>query len=277
MARQFNATLTLGALRKRLEPAPTPEPGKKRLMKGAPPVRVLPVATEADSRLISDWLTQLHKLKGVPFNYLVPDIAMLPAESLRFFQVDKAWIDALLDGAFSLGAAGVAPAATQQARQAFSNDAQRRQRLSGFLLRSTLIDNWPGLEVEGFDSQEGPEALRIVRMERVAPGVLLCIFAGVVTQVCFATPGESAHLGVSEIDNDSVRQRLRALKDQAIGTFTSHSAEVAFRHGGRRVIPLAALAANMAQVCGTPLTSASFALQMLGSVDRVIFQWVTHE
>lgn len=316
MARQLSATLTLDALRKRLEPPPPQEPGKKRLMKSGPPIaaRKIDVTVDAaDSQLIRDWLTQLHRLKGVPFNYLVADIAMLPAESLRFFQVDKPWIDAMLDGAFSLGAAGVAPAATQQARQMFSDQAQEQARtsgarqamreeqyshvaasdtqgntkgnasdtsvrksLSGFLLRSTLLNSWPGLEVQGFDSLQSDKALAIVRMERVAPGVLMCLFAGLVKKVCFTTPGEAVHFGVAEAGNDIVRKHLRRLESdnpKDIGTFTGASAEVGFRPGGRRVMPLAGLAANMARSVGKPLTAASFALQMVESVDKVTFRW----
>ena len=51
-----------------------------------------------------DWLTRLGLLEGVPFNYLVPDEAMLPPESLRFFYLDPNWTSALLDGAMSIGA-----------------------------------------------------------------------------------------------------------------------------------------------------------------------------
>jgi hypothetical protein len=52
---------------------------------------------------IAAWLGRLHTLSGVPFRYLVPDEAMLPPESIRFFRLDSAWMEALLDGAFSLG------------------------------------------------------------------------------------------------------------------------------------------------------------------------------
>jgi hypothetical protein len=42
-------------------------------------------------------------LHGVPFNYLVPDEGMPSPESIRFFYLDMNWVDALLDGAFSIG------------------------------------------------------------------------------------------------------------------------------------------------------------------------------
>src|SRR5262245_19805440 len=53
--------------------------------------------------LLSRWLGRLRLLKGVPFNYLIPDEGMLPPESIRFFYLDMNWVDALLDGAFSIG------------------------------------------------------------------------------------------------------------------------------------------------------------------------------
>ena len=36
-----------------------------------------------------DWFEQLARLRGVPFNYLVPDEGLLPPASIRFFCVDQ--------------------------------------------------------------------------------------------------------------------------------------------------------------------------------------------
>ncbi|HTF04001.1 MAG TPA: hypothetical protein VK826_08245, partial [Bacteroidia bacterium] len=52
---------------------------------------------------LTDWLSRLALLYGVPFNYLVPDEGMLPPESIRFFYLDINWVEALVDGAFSIG------------------------------------------------------------------------------------------------------------------------------------------------------------------------------
>jgi hypothetical protein len=53
--------------------------------------------------LIVRKLTQLKLLQGVPFHYLVPHPEMLPEESIKFFYLDPNWVNALLDGAFSIG------------------------------------------------------------------------------------------------------------------------------------------------------------------------------
>ena len=49
------------------------------------------------------WLSRLRLLEGVPFPYIVPSEGMLPNESIRFFHVDRNWLDALVDGALSVG------------------------------------------------------------------------------------------------------------------------------------------------------------------------------
>lgn len=305
MARQFSTRLTREALRAHLQDAAQPALEQAQ---GTANATFAPPASGDDGALIRNWLTELHLLKGVPFNYLVADMAMLPAESLRFFQVDNGWLDALLDGAFSLGAAGVAPAAAAQARQAFHGDAvflarsgavrqamraeQRsrvlgdtpaanaparpRQHLSGFLLRSALVSGWPGLEVEGYADAGGTQALSIVRMEQVAPALLLCLFDGVVAQVRFKAPGEAVHFGVSVDEQGRLSKTLRRLTaadGQAVGSYTDAWVDVGFRDPDRRVIDLAALAASMGQRGGQPLTAASFALDMVEGVEVVSFEW----
>ncbi|MGH1354858.1 MAG: hypothetical protein ACRBBS_07255 [Thalassovita sp.] len=52
---------------------------------------------------LATWLSNLENLVGVPFNYLVPENAMLPPESIRQFHVDPNWVNALVDGAMSIG------------------------------------------------------------------------------------------------------------------------------------------------------------------------------
>ena len=49
------------------------------------------------------FLARLRLLHGVPFSYLVPDAELLPLESIRFFYIDRAWTDALVQGALSVG------------------------------------------------------------------------------------------------------------------------------------------------------------------------------
>ncbi len=99
---------------------------------------------------LNAFLSQLQLLINVPVNYLIPDIKMLPPESMRFFYYDQNWIDALLDGAYSIGrspsqdsdapdgGAGANPAfyKTDEATQEWLN--HRIGKLSGEKLKTRL-------------------------------------------------------------------------------------------------------------------------------------------
>lgn len=307
MARQFRPSLTLAEMQKRLASAPPAlfEAADNELFvaRALPAEQdaqlpelpaVLADGQDADAQLIRDWLTQLQMLKGVPFNYLVADMAMLPGESLRFFQVDKGWLNALLDGAFSIGAAGADSSSAQdactalrcQAETAVSGCQDRRAMaaggadcpeetaasgagLSGFLLRSNLISAWPGLEVQGFVADD---ALSIVRMELLGPGLLLCLFNGVLTRVRFKLPAEAAHFGVGVGADGGYQKTLRSLAEP-VGAATEQVSRFDLRPGGRRVVRLDNLAQDMAGKLGGSLTAAGFALQMVEGAQAVEFQW----
>ena len=66
---------------------------------------------------LATWFRDIELLKGVPFNYLVPDEGLLPKESIRFFWVDAYWVDCLQDGAFSIGRVTAADQTIQYLRQ----------------------------------------------------------------------------------------------------------------------------------------------------------------
>jgi hypothetical protein len=179
---------------------------------------------------VSAWLADLQALVGVPFAYLVPDSRMLPAESIRFFAVDPNWTAALVDGALSIAATtapaaaaiealrpGVLTAARQAAASRRRGPAAPRSAApadepaapadepaagvgptySGFLLRSAAVADWPGMQVNGYaDPQAATPALPIVRLERLAPTILLALFAGTIQRVDLTEPGQHLYFGV---------------------------------------------------------------------------------
>lgn len=96
---------------------------------------------------VRTWFKNLALLKGLPFNYLVPDERMLPTESIRFFQVDNSWVECLLDGAFSIGRV----LSKEHNRDSdLSKHLPGEKKMSGFLLRSDVVSGWPGLLVDGY-------------------------------------------------------------------------------------------------------------------------------
>ena len=66
-------------------------------------------------RELRRFMARLRLLHGVPFNYLVPDAQLLPIETIRFFYIDRAWTDALVQGALSIGTVSSADRAQLEA------------------------------------------------------------------------------------------------------------------------------------------------------------------
>lgn len=142
---------------------------------------------------VSSWIARLVLLYGVPFNYLIPEEEMLPEESLRFFFLDPIWMQCLVQGACSVGSNGygdriidaamnewVQPNQPDQNTQpglannkaAGVRDQLRKQYeavqmpavdttldwpLTGFLLRSAVVEGWRGLEVMAYRKLTDPE------------------------------------------------------------------------------------------------------------------------
>lgn len=204
---------------------------------------------------LSDWLGRLRLLKGVPFNYLVPDERMLPPESIRFFYLDRNWIDALLDGAFSIGRnltttenaptnnldAAVMPAVEQHVRSRVTNMRARAlgtpepvatlQVVSGFLLRSSIVSAYRGIGTNVFPLGGTPEdqniqLLPILRFEPLGPSsdTLLCLVDGDAHRVDVHEAPEHLHYGIDRYDYDAATKKVSALK--VVRTFTKSGSQV---------------------------------------------------
>lgn len=180
---------------------------------------------DADSPLayVVNWLARLCLLYYVPFVNLVPDARMLPRESLRLFSVDPNYLDALASGALSAGVqssrdtqlqALVGPAVLAQVGDALRGVRYELEgvapplsdtgttpgtppsaTMTGLLLRSTLVSGWPGLEVRAYQTQDQSQPLKLARMDRLAPDVLLCLFPVAPARVEISEPKEGLAFG----------------------------------------------------------------------------------
>ena len=141
---------------------------------------------------VASFLVQLRLAHNVPFSYLVPDQALLPSESVRFFMVNEGWFDAAMSGALAVGTANTRdtehvarslPAVRTAVRAAVPLAAGLRRGtvtrralaltvnaaittpnappdpggpapVSGMLLRSSLVSGWPGLAVRAFTTAD---------------------------------------------------------------------------------------------------------------------------
>jgi hypothetical protein len=221
-------------------------------------------------KTVNAWFDNLNWLRGVPFNYLVPDERMLPVESIRFFWLDPVWIDCLLDGAFSIGRVTTADHALDQSFA--DRPGQAGYQITGFLLRSDVVSGWPGLLVDGYDADNNH--LDSGRMERLSPNVLICLFRGVVSRVVLSQKPETLHFGL----DGAAPGFFKKLRDpaehyQESETKIIKSDEVLWRLEDQRTLKIAALANLIkSRLSVDPFTAAQFALQMTEATTGVEFQ-----
>ncbi len=209
---------------------------------------------------ISSWFRDLSLLKGVPFSYLVPEEKMLPKESIRFFWVDGLWVECLLDGAFSIG----------RVTTSDQQSANPHQTVTGFLLRSEVVSGWPGLQVDGYHSNS--QKLTLLRMDRLSANVLICLFAGEVTEVDIHQKPETIHFGLDKNQNSgSFYKRLR----NSEGQFNDNNRkidEIPWKNPGKLVVNVQQLAQDINNVIHfNNFTSAHFALEAIEGVQMVKF------
>lgn len=234
---------------------------------------------------VSGWLAETALLAGVPFDYLVPYDAMLPVESIRFFRLDPAWVNGLLDGALSLARlrpAGSSLGGAQLPPTLTSWNMTATDVVTGFLLRSEAVSGWPDLQADAFGAytiQSGPGGapeivgtapLVSLRAERLAPGVLLCLFQGQVALVEIHQKPEMLHFGFDAGADGPFKE----LRDPGNGsTLPTRLSSIPMR-GTSRVVDVGALASKLASALELPaagFTSAQLALQMIVGVEKVQF------
>lgn len=225
---------------------------------------------------MESFLAHLRLLVGVPFDYLVPDARLLPTESIRFFYVDRSWTDRLVDGAIAVGKIGSREQAHHQARgtevsrqldvtERAVRDLQRGRKVfevaranpvsgaadvvTGFLLRSAAVSGWPHMDVRAyrkilprnFDPNSGEASgaqLRTLRLERLAPAVMLALFEGIPRMVMCEEPHHGIQFGVK-----NAASHFYILRRDAAGMAIANSQDITvpLRRGGRRVVHVAEL------------------------------------
>jgi hypothetical protein len=261
------------------------------------------------------FLARLRLLSGVPFSYLVPDAELLPPESIRFFYVDRRWTDAVVQGALSVGTITTADRAQlESVYPEIRKDVDEAERvvrtphgeerlegaggaITGFLLRSRAVSGWPGLHVRAYrrdvvaddalttEAESNPERLKVLRMERLAPAVLLVLFDGVPEVVHIEEPRQGIQFGARLDPEDPPAQRRAKVRIRDANTgnlvppvddFTpANSIDVPFRGGAPGVIDLHRLRQRMVSKpvpnIGATVEPHEYALQMLRFPYRQVF------
>lgn len=230
---------------------------------------------------VAGFLAHLRLLETVPFQYAVPDDDLLPPESIRFFYLDRNWTDAAVDGALAAGTFTSAERAMLATRYAEVRDAvdQAERNIwatrsggpghdgpaevaTGLLLRSRAVSGWPGLHVRAYRG-DSEEPMRMLRIERLAPAVLLALVDGIPDRVVLEEPRQGIQFGVDALDDGTFAANVR---DPAEGSATGDQAPVPFRAGSPGVIDMVRLRDRLLVEIGQAggeLDSAEYALQML--------------
>ena len=232
---------------------------------------------------VINWLTKLRMLDGVPFQYIVPSEEMLPDNSIRFFHIDRNWLDALVDGALSVGNIDsrgpfadedisirqqdyqelmsaldnqeifrdsyraalslitkggliqsftlktdesddgtkkkhMAYASSKSKASTYSYDVSKMLiemlpdvqvggNMTGFLLRSSVVRDYPGMEISAYHAPDVEMGKRheaytnsyridTVKQVRLSDSILFCIFNGCPTHMRIQEPSEGIRLGL---------------------------------------------------------------------------------
>lgn len=146
---------------------------------------------------LSNWLVNLEHLEGVPFNYLVPDEKLLPVESIRFFKLDKHWVQSLLDGALSIGRVTSSDHALDK-KIIEEENLLTANEITGFILRSEAVAGYPAMQADGYKGDPTPaNKLPLVRRAKLSDNVLLCLFEGDLKTLDLHLKPEVLHFGVN--------------------------------------------------------------------------------
>ncbi|KAK2678592.1 hypothetical protein RAB80_007332 [Fusarium oxysporum f. sp. vasinfectum] len=186
----------------------------------------------SDWMTVLSWLIDRMFLAGVPAHYLIPDPSYLQPENLRFFHIDRNWVDALIDGALSLGnhfgtdedRVAIKKALNDYIGRTPDGMAHRVQIPAyGFYLRSDLVTMFPDLRVEVLSNdsalksagQDPPAGAPLLRHEIVADGVMMAFMDRVpgsaqFSSLVFTQPAHQQRFAVARgLDTTEVNVNIR--------------------------------------------------------------------
>ncbi|KAE9373294.1 hypothetical protein N431DRAFT_482365 [Stipitochalara longipes BDJ] len=167
------------------------------------PYNEVNVPSSPDWAVVLKWVVDKMYLYNIPAHYLIADPTYLPKESIRFFYIDPNWIDALIDGALSIG--NHLETKDDIARQAFKFQLNQYFKnpldatlhpynpqipVYGFLLRSGVVQAYPNLEVHApwnpdpnapwselvTPTQPKDPRTQVLRSDLLDKDILLCLF-----------------------------------------------------------------------------------------------------
>jgi hypothetical protein len=197
-----------------------PEPGEAGTVTRPPP----PPAVQA-------YLQALCKLENIPLAYLVPGPTLLPLESVRFFFLDADWLAEVAAGTLNVfgvdrrarafaahqgpvmrtslpraGAPGGGPGA------ATTPGADGSTVVSGFLMRSAVLAQWPQAQVSAFvsplpdqDALAGDPTVQPVpplRLQKLSDNLMIGLYPAAIAALWVEQPHYSLPLALGQATGD---------------------------------------------------------------------------
>lgn len=186
----------------------------------------------SDWMTVLSWLVDRMFLAGVPAHCLLPDPSYLEEESLRFFHIDKNWVDALIDGALSLGNHFGTDEDRVAIKKALNDyigrtpdgmDHRVQIPAYGFYLRSDLVTMFPDLRVEVLSNdsalkaagKDPPAGAPLLRHEIVADGVMMAFMdrapgSAQFSSLVFTQPAHQQRFAVARgLENSEIMVDMR--------------------------------------------------------------------
>ncbi len=149
-----------------------------------------------------------RKLIGIPFRYLIPDLDLLPNESIRFFHVDHNWVNAFICGAFSIGHTVEADLSSNLKQQFLA------ETTTGFLINSVAVSGWPDFMVDVYPHAD---PFSLIRKDNLDLNIMLFLFSGSFYKLDFHLHPGKLHPGFLYEYNESL-QASQFLKESPFPT-----------------------------------------------------------
>lgn len=211
-------------------------------------------ATPPLPTILQNWVIKIQQLQNIPFNYLIPYEALLPLNSFRFFKLDTEWIETMIEGAFSIG-------------EEYSSQKPKisQQQYSGFLLRSEVVIDYPGMKVKGLDCTGN--SLPVFFHRKLDENILLYCFEGLLSEVDLFLPPQVIHFGVESAGGGKF---VKTKRNPQTGSFKGKPITLSCIDTANRVIDISQLKKELG--LRVSKHSSDFAFQMIQSSPKVEFK-----
>jgi hypothetical protein len=242
------------------------------------------------------WLMDIRLLRHIPIAYFVPDAALLPPESIRFFHIDPTWMDRVVDGVFAAANTGTVDSVFSASMLAMTRDAidgdlftaadnlipgngwNASDGMTGMLIRSELVRRWPDMIIRAYKKaldDDGSKAtdpapdVPILRAETISKDLYIAIFAGTPGMVHVREPNVGVRFGIEENPPGSTKWQV----DNRASDGSPKPGEqiVKARNAANRTIDVAALAAavgNQSRMVALHLEQLPYVQEFMSSVDE---------